>query len=217
MTKIQVALFLFALTLFYSSCRKEPELATLTIKGIVADPNVGAIGNASVQLSVQEIVGGVWSTTFTSIASTTTSSSGAFEFNFDNRSAVEYRVEVLKDNHFGVQSMINPQSLSPETPLNVNIDMYSQAWLRVNIKNTSPVNSDDQLLYTQTGGVNNCSQCCTNVEREFNGELVDTSFICPLYGNQTAHYTLIETKNMVSSSTLDSIFLYAAGHYGLND
>ena len=93
------------------SCNKGP--INLTIKGKVTDPNTGiGVANVLVELDVQELSGGTFSSGFKNIASMTTDASGNYSFTFERRNAAAYKLVLSEPTYFGTDREINPDDLT---------------------------------------------------------------------------------------------------------
>lgn len=196
-----------SLLLAISACKKEEVVTELTITGTVMDPNLSqTIGGAEVRLSVQEVTGGVWSSGYRTLGNMTTGSNGAYTFTFEKPNAVDYKVEISKNLYFSNETTIDPELVIPSTPYHSTQNIYSQSWLTINYENVAPVDSLDELRFQQMTGVNDCSICCTGTTLFLNGEFVDTTTTCLLYGGQMARFNYWVTKGGNITSFVDSIY-----------
>ena len=199
-------LLLLVFPLIMTSCKKDEEVIKLTFRGVVVDPVANSsISDVNVVLRGQAIEGGVWSSAYTTLGSTTTDGSGSFSFTYDKANYVEYRLEVNKANHFNNEFTINGDDVLPDAPYNGSFDLYKQAWFKVQLVNANPVNDQDEVRYQKVSDNLGCAACCTNDLVILGGQSVDTSWICPIYGGSTVEYNWFITKNSSTWSNSDSV------------
>ncbi len=205
-------LILLCLCFTAVSCKKENN-SEVTISGTISD-SAGAIAGANVDLSVKEISSGTFSSSFNELYSGTTGSDGKYSHTFTPGNPIEYKIEVLADNRFDEELIINADDVQRGTNNVYNFNLRPQAWYRVNIKNTIPFDSTDLLQYQISSSQESCPGCCNNLVRLFEGDVVDTTLKCMTTGNQMLKVNWVVTKNSIIQSYSDSVFC-ATGDTGI--
>jgi predicted 3-demethylubiquinone-9 3-methyltransferase (glyoxalase superfamily) len=186
------------------SCKKENE-STITIAGTISDSG-GSIAGAEIQLAVKEITGGTYSNTFTTFHSGLSATDGSYSHTFDAYNAIEYKVDVLTDNRFDQSLVIDPDDLKRGQINTYNFVLQPQAWFKINLQNSSPVDSSDFLLFQLTTTQSECAGCCNNLVQPFAGEFVDTTLKCMTTGNVMLHMSWIVTKFGIANQYEDSLY-----------
>jgi 5-hydroxyisourate hydrolase-like protein (transthyretin family) len=198
-------------TLQFTGCKKEKEPLLLSMSGEMLDPNTGAaLSGVSVRLSSNELVDGVWSNTYNTIDQATTGSDGRFEFSFENRTAIDYRLNFEKANYYGSEVTVNADELNTASTYHDTYELFSQAWFKVRVVNMTPFDAADYVIYQQTSGVGNCGFCCDNDQHTYFGMSVDTTKTCTLFGSQWVKYDYFVYKDSQQFAFSDSIFVNPA-------
>jgi len=197
------ALLFFSLT--FTSCKK-PETATITIAGNITESSGTGINGANVEMSVKEVSGGTFSSTFNTFYSGASASDGSYSHTFDAHNAVEYKIEITGDNRFDQEFIINPDDLERNATNTYNFTLIPQAWYEVNIRNTSPFDSTDFMQYQIETTQLSCPGCCHNLIQVFSGDVVDSTFKCMTTGNTMLKVNWYVTKNSIPSSFSDSVY-----------
>ncbi len=203
-----VMICLLAFGCCLGACNKNKK-ATYTIKGQVTDGTLGSgVAGATVLLQVKEVSGGTFNNSYKTLESITTDGNGNYSFTFDRVNAVDYKITVSKNLHFGEEDVINPDDLSTDSENTRNYTMRAMAWVRAHIKNVNPDDPNDKVIYQLTSGAYDCgSTCCGTTPHEFDGMTVDTSFVCLNDGNHDVTGTGFVTKNGQNSTVNQTVFL----------
>ncbi|MFT7611457.1 MAG: hypothetical protein ACI9J3_000402 [Parvicellaceae bacterium] len=204
---------LLFISLVLTSCKKQ-EPATITIAGTITETNGTAISGADIKMSVKEISGGTFSSTFNTFYNGPSASNGSYSHTFDAHNAVEYKIEITGDNRFDQEFIINPDDLERNAANTYDFSLIAQAWYKVNIRNTSPFDSTDFMQYQIASTQLNCPGCCHNLIQVFSGDLVDSTFKCMTTGNSMLKVNWYVTKNSIPSSYSDSVYC-AIGDTGI--
>ena len=104
----------------------------------------------------------------TNIASAVSNSSGNFQFQYHQGENCDYYCDVSENSKY----FHNNVRISAQTALVLN--MFPKAFLKVHVKNTTPVNSNDQIIFPNVIDNNN-----SLVQIKLLGVLVDTTFTWP--------------------------------------
>ena len=193
----------FPFLLLVNSCKKNNQ-ATITISGTISD-SAGTIAAANVQLSVNEIKMEripIHSKRFIPAQPVPTD----FSHTFDTYNAIEYKIDVISENRFDQSLTIDPDDLDINQVNTYNFYLDPQAWFKVNLQNTSPVDSNDFLLFQITSPQPSCSGCCNNLVLPFPGEFIDTTLKCMAAGNDVLHLSWTVTKFGFPNQFEDSLY-----------
>ncbi len=199
--------FSLALIISIINCKKKNDVKLITIPGNIFDENANTnIQGVTVKLQSQEVSGGTFSNSYNTIESSTTDANGNYSFEFENRNPVSYKIIVTKNGYFGIEDIFNPDNISTETTNTKNYSLFSQSWFTINIKNTTPFDNTDEILYHNLSGINNCSTCCNGSFSTYTGTNIDTTITCPLYGSQYIVFEYFVTKDQIISGFKDSVY-----------
>ena len=184
-----------------ASCNKNRD-NIIDITGNVKNAiNNQSAAGVQVKLEVKDLGGNSFSNSFSEIETTITDLYGEYEFSFENRNAIEYRLIYSSDNYFSQTISINPDDLDL-AELNVyDQEVFSSSYIIVNINNSTPFNSSDQftLNFNEMVAENpGPGSCLTNII-SLTGNVADTTFECQLYGDQTVNYEYFVTKNNITT------------------
>jgi len=193
------------LLLLMVGCKKEDPTFTLTFQATVVDPiSNQPVSGANVAFRAQQITDGVWSSAFTTLASGTTDGNGVYTANFEKGTVVEYRVEIDKSDFFSDAFTISGDAISTESTYTETYSLYSEAYLNVRIVNSNPFDANDEIRYQKVNNTG-CSFCCSNTLLDLDGENIDTTFTCPMYGGTKSVYNWFVTKNGNLTTFSDSV------------
>ena len=199
---ILLSLFLF------TTCKKDNSFK-VALSGNVFAPNQNqGVANATVVLSASVISSGTYNSNYNDVASTTTDGSGNYSFNTSvDGKPVGFRVTVLKQGYFYNSVDLSPTLFENDNSYTQNFNLYSEAYLKLQVNNTSPNDSTDRISYyytTQTPLV--CSQCCSENQVTGVGQYYHSNSTCKTYGDQYTKiiWTVIKFGNLNYHS--DSVY-----------
>ncbi len=202
--RIGIAFIFIALALF--SCKKKND-GQIDISGIVTDGiQQVALSNVEVNIYVKEVTSGTYSNSYKLLGTTTTNSSGQYSLSFNYRTAIQYKIEMIKDGYYINEVEINPDDLSVEENNTQNLIVYPQSYLNLNITNATPDDLQDEILFSFINTDLSCPNCCVNSAISLQGMDVDTLINCNLYGGQYISYQYLVTKNSNTTQYTDSTF-----------
>ncbi len=187
--KFLFSLFAIIITacLFYS-CKKDED--KIIISGKVIDPNQNiSVQNVKVELLAQKIESGTWSTNYSLLETDNTVNEGEFYFSIAPIKVSNYRLTFAKENYFNLSVEISPDEVTKNEAYHKTYNVYSEAYLKVHIKNVLPGSPEDYMFYQIKNGTLDCYNCCSDTISEFDGNNVDVTTVCKTYGHQ---YILIE-------------------------
>jgi len=200
-------ILLISILFIFISCKKDSK-NLITVSGKIIDPNTNvSIEGARVVLSGNKLSsGGIYSSGYTEIASMMTDASGAFSCNFKEDKYSGYRITVSKDRYFGYTVDLTTDDLLPGNTFSPVYSIYPECFIRVEVQNVMPQNSNDHISYSFTSGAVSCYECCDN--SMYNGYGMDytQTFICKTHGNQNVVLSYNVTKGVTT-------MLYTINHY----
>jgi hypothetical protein len=179
---IRLFTIIISSTLFLGACKKEKKPFMLeissTIKSQVQDVN---IVDAKIVLFVQELNNnGVYSSAFLKKAEVKSDSNGKFSIVFEQGNAVNYRLEISKEQYFFVKKEFNSNDIRPDAPYKEDIMMMPEAFVKIRAINKNRFNENDAISISAFVENSDCD-CCQNASYNFVG-VADTSYSCLLYG-----------------------------------
>jgi 5-hydroxyisourate hydrolase-like protein (transthyretin family) len=172
-------LLFLLLPLLLSSCRKNKEAGT-EISGTITNLHNGqGVSGIVVYLEAQEIQNGNFNSSWRSVDEALSNSNGSYSLNFDKKNVVEYRIRYEAPNYFSQEIFVNPDDVKVGVNLVRNISIAGMSWMKVNVKNTNPVNNQDLFAYNISAGHLSCPDpCCNSDQKMFIGMNIDTSIVC---------------------------------------
>ena len=192
---VKIILCLFLLP-GLSSCKKDNENI---IHGNITELITGnPLENVRIILKANEISSGTISTSFKALAETNTDYKGDYKFEFEAKKAVSYRLILSKVGFLPKTVDINASDYIATYEVNKKLAYSSH--LKLNVRNLSPFDNDDNIKVRITGSYDDyCSNCCHSNIREFNGIDVNEIISCPVIGNDSIKIMSIVEKNQNTS------------------
>lgn len=180
--------------LIWSSC-KDPEQVIYKIYGTVTDSTTGnSVSEVSVDLSAKILENGTFNNSFQHLASTTTNSSGYFEFNVEREAFNQLKLELEKDQYLFRSMEFSPDDIDPDNGISLSNSMDPLAFAELHLTNISPLDEGDQISFRYTTAYFPQCECCDSSERSYTGTSVDTTIVCPLVGNTQLDYLYTVSK-----------------------
>lgn len=203
-----IRVFLISILLLLISCGKKKKEATMGIHGhITQSDNGDPVEGADIKLYYKELQGGVFVNSFTLLGSSSTSSSGFYSMNVEKPVSSEYRFTIEKQNYFSREIVVNPDDINKDEFNFIDFELTPSCELNLRLKNTSPVNSSDQIDFQfNTPAISECSECCFSSTLTLIGTGIDTTINCFRTGNQKLTYSYTVTKSGSPSIFIDSIY-----------
>lgn len=196
-------LFTFVLTVL--SCKKDDPV--LKIEGVVKDSTIlfdQEISGVSLKLLNNKLDGGTFNNSFSEITTVSSNANGFYQFEFDRENTVEYKIEGSKNNYFPFEALINPDNVQPGVIHVRNLDMKPKATVDFHFVNSTPENESDNITFQFLNASFDCP-CCDNDEVELQGQTVDSTRVCDVYGNTVLRYFYTVNKTSSFYTVYDSI------------
>ncbi len=194
--------------LMFLGCKSDSD-NELIIQGVAHDSRQNIrIENATIKLSRQVLSNGTFNSSFELVEEQQSTSDGGFLFEFDRKNVVEYKIETSKSDYLSRTILINPDLVKPGEIFFEGIEMISLATVNVRLKNDSPFDVEDEIIFQNVNTNYDCD-CCDNSIIVLGGMSVDTSITCSIYGDTWHRYLYTVTKDGSSETLIDSIFCNA--------
>jgi hypothetical protein len=177
---------------------------------VVNDPNTNVnVEGVSVVLSGSKLSsGGIFSSGYADIVSMTTDASGAFSCQFKEDKYAGYRITISKDHYFGYTQDLTTSDLVAGNTFSPTYSIYPECFIRMEVRNIIPFDSNDHILFGFTTGSVSCYECCDNTLYHGYGMNYEDNIICKTHGNQNVTLTYNVTKQGIT--TLHTITHYCA-------
>ncbi|OQA00685.1 MAG: hypothetical protein BWY70_00624 [Bacteroidetes bacterium ADurb.Bin408] len=209
-TNVQTrALFLICLLLslfFLNNCKKKTN--EVKFSGKVINPGSNQpVGDAQVSLSSTSVQSWVYNSNFQDIASCNSNQDGSFQFEFEEQAASAYRIYIYKPKYFSNTTVINANDVTSESGYYSTFGLVPEAIIKLHVKNQSPVDSADRILYKVLSGSVNCPNGCPASYIEGLGMSYDTLLTCKTEGDK---YFLVESNITKGGGTFirrDSVYM----------
>lgn len=170
---------LFFLMLILAGCDKKPEEFVFECTIFDAKLNT-AVSGASVNLFVQRAAGG-FNPNFEPVGTATTNASGKFYIEVEKEVFFAYRLDVSHPQHFSQSFEIDPDDVPFSSAYEATFEVEPRAWIATHLINQ---NFSQTANFAVVSDNDNCPECCSGATTYVQGFGVDTTFICPVYGEQ---------------------------------
>ncbi len=203
----RIGTLIIAVVFLFTACNKDKKNA-IHIEGKIFDPNTQEyVIGANVTIAASKLSsGGIFSSGYEDIATTTTDASGVFTFQFQESKVAGYQITIAKNHYFGYSLELNTSDIVAGTTFSPVYNLYPECFINMHVRNIIPVDSNDHIAYGFTTGWVGCYECCNNNTFQGHGKFYADTIICKTYGNQNVTLGYNVTK---SGSTL----LHAVTHY----
>ncbi len=188
-------LVFIAAVFIFTACNKDKKNA-IHIEGKVYDPNTQEyIAGASVTIAASKLSsGGIFSSGYDNIATTTTDGSGTFIFDFKEEKVAGYEITIAKDHYFGQIIDLTTSDIIAGTTFSPVYDIYPESFIKMNVQNFYPSDTNDHIAYSFSAGWVSCYECCDNTTYQGLGLYYTDTIVCRTYGNQNVTVTYNVTK-----------------------
>jgi len=179
-----MALFLLPL------CDKDKNNA-IHIEGKIYDPNsVSFVSGASVTIAASKLSsGGIFSSGYEDIGTTTSDGDGTFIFDFTEEKFGGYQIRVEKSQYYSTVKDVATSEITPGITFSPTYNIYPVCHINLKIRNAVPFDTNDYVFYSFTSGYLNGSGCCGNTMMEGHGLYYSDSILCKTHGNQNVTLT----------------------------
>jgi hypothetical protein len=187
-----------------AACRKEQK--DLQLEGTVRNARtLMPIGGVYVELEQQVVEDGVFGGAFRPAGEAYTNTDGNFSIKWPRQTIAQLRVSASKSNYIAHQTTLNPDQFQPGVTVTRNLKLYPATFISVRLRNTGETSASDQIRFKFDEADFDCI-CCSEEWREINGENVDSTFQCMLYGETWLKYRVEFISAGNSGLQFDSIW-----------
>jgi hypothetical protein len=161
-----------------------------SITGNVSNLTTGeAISDVVVEFYYSEVSSsGSYNPNFKLFGSTKTDNSGNYSFEFDNKLFVDLKLKFIKEEYHIIDMEFEPEDKNSSYTKNVKLPIES--YLNVKVRKFSGSNGDNLIL--RILGINpECLICCDDEQRNYYGNTINESFICPVVGGDVLHFEVL--------------------------
>jgi hypothetical protein len=183
MIRFKISIFaFFILAIISLGCKKNNEnIINGTLREMLSNK---AVANAEVVLEANEIKSGSINTNYTVLQTTTTDDQGQFNFNFEPKSVLSYKITFNKDGYISTVHEFFPDDFSGIYEIDEIIPVLSN--LNLTVKNIWPYTDNDLLkVRISSTNLNHCLSCCHDNIRFFNGMGINETVSCKLIGGDS--------------------------------
>jgi len=179
---IKYSVFL-AVVIFTLACKRKD---ITTIKGLLLEANTGAIvEGAEVEISYSKLSNGVYSSGYSSLGKAESNSAGEYSIEFENVSAVDYRLRVIREGFFYHEEFINRDEIENGYVNQLDMKLFEEATFNLHFFNQG--SAENQLIFRLEPHSEGCSDCCESDTWSFKG-IKDTTIVCQVHAHQTIYY-----------------------------
>ena len=151
-------IFLAIVGLTFVSCEKE--VRKFDISGKVYDPQLKKnVSSAEVVLRGSKIQSGIYNSNYIDLQSTSTSSDGSYSFEVPEETVSGYRFYINKKDYFDQLIDVNTDDIQNNNGYTLNVDLIPIAYLKLSVKNTMPIGSDDEIHFRFKNIDVQCKDC----------------------------------------------------------
>jgi hypothetical protein len=198
MKTLKIIAFSISVFLIAFSCKKDKN--KVIVNGSVYDPNTLAyIEGVKVSFMASKLSGGTYNSGYVEIASAVSDAGGKFTFEVDEDKVSGYRFFISKPNYFHVIKDYTADQLNAGVQHDLSFNMYPEGFIKLDVTNVAPMDTNDFIAYSFTNGYVDCDQCCNNVIRHGKGMTYNEIWKCKTYGNQNVIVTYYVTKNYITN------------------
>jgi hypothetical protein len=203
MTRYIILILLAALIISLgNSCKKENKNIFIgTISEMISG---NPAENVEIIIEVNELKSAGFSTGFKEIGRVYTEDDGSFQFETGPYQALEYRFTLIKDKYYTRSFTIEPRDLADTYSIYEEIGLESH--LKICIKNSSPINENDQMKYRVKNIHSKCEVCCQTSYRYFYGIDIDTIISCPVTGLNTIQLEHVVIRDTESEHFMQAVY-----------
>ena len=127
-----------------NSCEKEVQ--KYDVSGKIYDPKLDKdVSGAEIVLRGSKIQSGVYNSNYVDLQSTTSASDGTFEFQIPEETVSGYRFYINKKDYFDQLIDVETGDIQNNSGFNLDVNLIPIAYLKLSVKNTTPIGADDEI------------------------------------------------------------------------
>lgn len=199
MTQKYILLTFLLSILLISACKKDDQ--TYQITGNIKDAGFNTtLEGVTVQLLGNVVESGVYNNNYDEVGTATTDAQGNYSIEITEKLVSGYRFYIHKDNYFDIYEEVETQEVQNVDGYTKTFDIFPISIVRVEVKNTSPVDGDDLIRFRMKNIESVCRDCCNNQFIEGTGPFYAVDKECQTRGEKTIYLEWIVTKNNYTTS-----------------
>lgn len=138
------------------------------------------VADATVRMYVQP-AGNGFTTNYELAGAVNTDATGKFYLEIDKDVFQSYRVDVTHPNHFSKSYFISPDDVPFSSAYEQTFVVEPRAWFATRLVNQ---NFSSSATFSVEADNGNCAECCSGDNTTVQGFSVDSTFVCPVFGEQ---------------------------------
>lgn len=192
----------------FASCKKDARI--FTVKGKIYNPQMETyVEGVEVKLLGSVVESGIYNDNYITLNSDITNANGEYSMEIEEQKVSGYRFLISKENYFVIEEDITTDKIESSDEFNKNFNLYPIAEIQLNVQNTQPFNSDDEIRYRFLNIESSCRECCNNSFVIGSGPLYNESKTCELRGNKALKLEWIVFKAGGTNTYHDTIYCEA--------
>ncbi|RLD43272.1 MAG: hypothetical protein DRI86_10270 [Bacteroidetes bacterium] len=203
---MRYSFFLFiTIVLLFSNCKKDTKV--YTISGNVSNKQTSNnINGVKVSLDAKMIKDGVYNPSFVNLEDAYTDDNGNYSMEINEAQVSDYRFRISKDTYFDYEEIVKVDDLQSSTNFTKNFTMIAESWIELKVKNITPHDNNDKIVYRFTNIDVTGNQCCSNQAITGIGAEYNESNTCRVQSNDWIYLKWTVIKNGGQHVFEDSLF-----------
>ncbi len=198
-------LLLLTTVLLFNNCKKDTKV--YKISGNISNKQTGDnINGVKVSLDGKILEGGVYNPSFTNITNAYTNDNGNYTMEIVEQQVSDYRFRISKDGYFDYDESVNVDDLQSSSTFIKNFNMIAESWIELKVKNTTPHDVDDKIIYRYTNIDVSGNECCNNQSITGIGAEYNETHTCKVQSNDWIFLEWTVIKNGGQHVYKDSIY-----------
>jgi len=203
---IRYSFFLLITTiLFFSNCKKDTKV--YTISGNVSNKQTGDnINGVKVSLEAKMIKDGVYNPNFINLKDAYTDDNGNYLMEIYEEQVSDYRFRISKETYFDYEETVTVDELQASSSFKKDFTMIAESWIELKVKNTTPHDNNDKIVYRFTNIDVSGYQCCSNTLNTGVGAEYNETHTCKVQSNDWIYLEWTVIKNGGQHVFEDSLY-----------
>lgn len=190
--------FLFLIPIvFVTSCSEPTEVFTFDCT-VVDAVSQQPLPDVAVTLEGKRVSGGTFNSNFETLGTAVSDAQGRFVIEVDKDVFSTFRIRLSRGGLFGTSASINPDDVPISGAYSNTFSMQPVANVTLRVRNLSGAWDID---FSLSGSDDGCTECCSNLDLAHQGQTLDTTLACRMYGESTL--TLV--GNVLDSDSLNQL------------
>jgi len=180
---IKYSFFILLTTvLLFNNCKKDTKV--YNISGNISNKQTGEnINGVKVSLDAKMIKDGVYNPSFVNIVDAYTDDVGNYSMEINEEQVSDYRFRISKDAYFDYEEIVNVDDLQSSSTFTKNFEIIAESWIELKVKNITPHDNNDKIVYHFTNIEVIGNQCCNNQPNTGIGAEYNKTHTCKVQSN----------------------------------